>query len=193
MAKRSSSVLKVGLAGAVLTAALVYWLEPQRRTRRRRAIDFQKEVHVNAHVEEVFGFFSRFENFPRIMSHVREVVALGDSGRRWRWSVSGPAGLTVSWDAEITQYERNRVIAWKSLGSMIRNAGIVRFEPEGNGTRLRLRMSYHPPGGVMGHALVTALGVNPQQQLDQDLMDFKSFLESDGKEAAGNPEPARPA
>lgn len=189
-ALRSVTGAGAGLVGAGLLLRSVTNLPTTRLVgigAGRRAIDFQKELYVGAPVEEVFGFFNRFENFPKIMSHVREVVPLGADGRRWRWSVSGPAGLTVSWDAEVTQYERNRVIAWKSLGSMIRNAGIVRFEPEGNGTCLRIRLSYNPPGGAMGHAVVTALGANPKQQLDQDLITFKSFIEAE------RTEPARPS
>jgi hypothetical protein len=39
----------------------------------RRAIDVRKDIHVGAPPDEVFAFFRRFENFPRFMSHVREV------------------------------------------------------------------------------------------------------------------------
>jgi uncharacterized membrane protein len=145
----------------------------------RRAIDLQKTLSVTAPIAEVFGFFSRFENFPRIMSHVREVVRLDEQGRRWRWSVTGPAGTMASWEAELTQFLVNDVIAWRTVpGSMIRNAGIIRFEPQGSATRITIRLSYNPPGGALGHALVTALGANPRKQLDDDLMRFKSLIET---------------
>jgi uncharacterized membrane protein len=113
------------------------------------------------------------------MDHVREVTPRGEEGRRWNWTVTGPAGVPVSWEAEVTRYVPNRVIAWKSVaGSLVRNAGIVRFEPDDGGTRLSVRLSYNPPGGALGHALVAALGAHPRKQLHEDLLRFKSLIES---------------
>lgn len=70
------------------------------------------------------------------------------------------------------------MIGWRSVeGSLIGNEGTIRFEPDRGGTRLSIRLSYNPPGGALGHALVTALGANPKRQLDDDLVRFKSLLE----------------
>lgn len=145
----------------------------------RRAIDLQKDLFVDAPVEEVFAFFKRFENFPKFMSHVREVAPHGERERHWRWSVTGPAGVPVTWDAEVTEYASNQVIAWKSVaGSPVGHAGIVRFQPDRGGTRLSIQLSYNPPGGAIGHALISALGADPKKQLDDDLLRFKSLLET---------------
>lgn len=145
----------------------------------RRAIDLRKDVHVKAPVAEVFAFFAQFENFPRFMSHVREVVHLGDQDGRWRWTVTGPAGLKVTWEAQETYHVENQLIAWESVeGSVVENLGSIRFEPSAGGTRLSIRISYNPPGGAIGHALVTALGANPRRQLDDDLVRFKSLIET---------------
>lgn len=143
-----------------------------------RAVDIQKSIHVEAAVEEVFDFFSRLENFPRFMSHVREVVR--QDWNRWRWTVSGPAGIPVSWEAVVTDQIPNELIAWQSVeGSSIRNSGRVRFLEEGTGTRIDIRMSYNPPGGRIGHALASALGANPKKQMDDDMVRFKSLLENE--------------
>lgn len=145
----------------------------------RRAVDIRKSIYVNAPVEEVFDFFSRLENFPRFMQHVRQVRPLGQNGRQWRWTVDGPAGMRISWDADVTEWIPNRMIAWKSVeGSPIRNAGSVRFESQDGGTRIGIRLSYNPPGGRVGHALSSALGANPRRQLDDDMVRFKSLLET---------------
>jgi len=144
-----------------------------------RAIDLQKHIYVHAPVEEVFGYFSEFENFPRFMTHVRSVSPQDEQGHRWRWSVTGPGGVPVSWDAELTECVPNEVIAWESVrGSILQNAGRIRFEPDREGTRIGVRISYNPPGGAIGHAIVTALGKNPKQQLDDDMIRFKSLLET---------------
>ena len=154
----------------------------------RRAIDLQKDLQVNAPVEEVFAFFSRFENFPRFMSHVREVTHLGDQDGRWRWTVTGPVGLPVTWDAQETYHVENQLIAWESVeGAAIENLGSIRFEPSAGGTRLSVRISYNPPGGAIGHALVSALGANPRKQLDDDLARFKELIETGKAKASEKP------
>jgi uncharacterized membrane protein len=141
-----------------------------------RAIDIRKDINVNAPVEEVFAYFSQFENFPKFMKHVREVVPRGQG--RWRWSVDGPAGVPISWDAEITQCIPNKLIAWRSVeGSIVRTAGIVRFDPERRGTRIDIRLSYNPPGGAIGHAFASLFGANPKKELDDDMLRLKSLIE----------------
>ncbi len=142
----------------------------------RRGITLHKDLHVNAPVEEVFAFWSMMENFPRFMSHVAEVRKL--TADRWHWKVRGPAGMTFQWDALVTRYAPNALLAWKSVeGATIENAGIIRFQREGEGTRLDIRLSYHPPVGAIGHAFARLLGADPKKQMDDDLLRFKSLME----------------
>jgi uncharacterized membrane protein len=149
----------------------------------RRAVDIQKAININAPVEEVFAFYSNFENFPRFMSNIREVRNLGDD--RSRWVAEGPAGISAQWDATITKFEPNTAIAWRSEpDSLVGNAGIVRFDPTPDGgTRITIRMSYNPPAGALGHALATLFNRNPKQQMDEDLVRLKSLIET-GKTSA---------
>jgi uncharacterized membrane protein len=50
-------------------------------------------------------------------------------------------------------------------------------------TRIEVRMTYHPPGGAMGHAIATLFGDDPKSAMDADLVRLKSLLE-DGKTSA---------
>jgi uncharacterized membrane protein len=149
----------------------------------RRAVSFQKTITVDAPVERVFEFWSRYENFPRFMSHVREVrqAASGQS----HWIVAGPAGAPIEWDAVVTKYETNRALAWKTVpNSVVAHAGVARFEPTADGgTRLDIKLSYNPPAGAMGHVVATLFGVDPQRTMDDDLVRLKSLLEA-GKATA---------
>ncbi len=148
----------------------------------RRGIDLVKTVHVNAPPEEVFAFWHAAENFPRFMSHVKEVTPKGDG--RYHWKVSGPAGTSFQWDGEISAFTPNRSIAWRSLpGAMVGNAGVVRFDEENGGTRVHIRMTYMPPVGYLGHIFARILGADPKRQLDDDMLRFKSLLEK-GKATA---------
>jgi uncharacterized membrane protein len=144
---------------------------------RRRAVDIQKTLHIDAPVEQVYEFWSNYENFPLFMSHVREVEDLGQG--RSHWSVSGPGGVPIEWHATVTQQTPNEVIAWRSEpGSMLENAGIIRFVPIGAGTRVDLRFCYHPPAGGAGQAVAELLGSDPRGKLNEDLGRMKALLEA---------------
>lgn len=181
-----------GFTGAVLTGAgatMVLRAVMNLPLRRlfgvgggRRGIDIQKDIHIDAPVEEVFAFFQRFENFPKFMSHLKKVEM---ANGRSHWELIGPGGVPIKWDAEMTRFEPNRLVAWKSCdGSAIRHAGIVRFEPDQRGgTLVEVHMSYNPPAGALGHALASMLGTDPKRVLDDDLLRLKSLLET-GKATA---------
>ncbi|MGH7509154.1 MAG: SRPBCC family protein [Gemmatimonadales bacterium] len=147
------------------------------RMDRRRAVDIQKTLHIDAPIDQVYAFWTNYENFPLFMSHVREVEDLG-AGRS-HWSVSGPGGVPIEWNAVLTEQERGEVIAWRSeAGSMLENAGVIRFSPSGTGTRVDLRLCYHPPAGGAGQAVAELLGADPRAKLNEDLGRMKALLEA---------------
>jgi uncharacterized membrane protein len=163
--------LLVGSAGGVPGAAILPGVD------RRRAVDVQKTLHIDAPLDQVYAFWSNYENFPLFMSHVREVEDLGNG--RSHWSVRGPGGVPIEWNAVLTQQSINEVIAWRSEpGSMLENAGIIRFSPSGTGTRVDLRFCYHPPAGGAGQAVAELLGSDPRAKLNEDLGRMKSLLEA---------------
>lgn len=143
----------------------------------RQPIDVVKAVTVEAPADRVFEFWNNFENFPRFMTHVREVRDLGDG--RFHWVVAGPAGTPVCWDAALTEHTPNEVIAWTSdPGSVIANSGAVHFEPVGpNCTRVSVHLSYQPPAGALGHLAARLFGADPESAMDADLLRFKALIE----------------
>jgi uncharacterized membrane protein len=79
----------------------------------------------------------------------------------------------------LTRQDPDEVIAWRSeAGSMLENAGIIRFSPSGSGTRVNLRFCYHPPVGGAGQAVAELLGSDPRAKLNEDLGRMKSLLEA---------------
>ena len=144
----------------------------------RKVIDIQKTINIEAPVDRVFAYWSHPENFPDFMSHVLEVRRIGDGF--YRWTVGGPAGLRVQWDAGITDLDFNKRLAWKSLpGAVVGQAGVTQFSsnPDGS-TRIDVKMSYNPPAGALGHAIAELFGVDPKHEMDDDLMRMKSFIET---------------
>ena len=140
-------------------------------------IEVQKTICVNAPPEQVYGFWSDYQNFPHFMSRVREVQLEGD---RSHWVVSGPAGVPVQWNAEVVRVEPNSRIVWRSTpDSTVKQEGEVCFEPmDDGGTRVTVRLCYLPPAGALGHALASLFGADPKSEMDEDLMRMKSMIET---------------
>lgn len=181
LSRRSPLSLLLGASGALLFARAASNVEVARLTgirAGRRGVDIQKTMHFNAPVERVFELWSKFENFPQFMAHVREVKKTAEG--QWHWSVTGPMGSPVEFDAEISAIEPNRVIAWRTReDSPIRHAGIVHFEPQADGTTVAdIKFTYNPIAGAVGHAIARIFGSDPKRQMDEDLMRMKTYLET---------------
>jgi uncharacterized membrane protein len=179
----TSGYVRGGLAGLAMTvtgAGLIARAaanEELGALAKGRPFSVERTVRIDAPVAEVYGYWRDFGNFPRWMSHVREVRDLG--GGRYHWVVDGPAGVPVEWDSELTQVREDRELAWRSVeGSTVDNGGRVRFEPDGDGTRVRVELTYAPPGGVIGHAVAKAFGVDPASEMDDDLGKLKARIEA---------------
>lgn len=148
---------------------------PSVAVERRRTVDIQKTLRIEAPLDQVYAFWRDYRNFPLFLSKVRQVEDLG-AGRS-RWVVDGPEG-TLEWNAMITVEAPGALLAWRSeVGAVLENAGAVRFAREGTGTRLDLRFCYNPPTEA-GAAVAELFGADPRAQLNQDLGRLKSLLES---------------
>ena len=142
---------------------------------RRRTVDIQKTIRIEAPVERVYAFWRDYQNFPLFLSGVHRVEDLG-AGRS-RWVLDGAAG-SLEWTAAITVEAPETLLAWRSEpGAVLENAGAVRFSREGSGTRLDLRFCYNPPTHAGAH-VARLFGADPRAQLNQDLERLKSLLES---------------
>jgi uncharacterized membrane protein len=149
----------------------------------RRTVNVQKTITVAAPLADTFGLWSRYEHFPKFMEHVIDVQRRDDG--RSHWTVRGPVGVPLYWEAVETVREQNRRLGWTTVeGSWIAHAGTVRFDaqPEG-GTRVDIKFSYTPLVGAIGHAGAAVLGQDPKRMLDEDLVRLKSLLE-DGRTRA---------
>jgi uncharacterized membrane protein len=155
---------------------------------RRRTVDIQKSVHVEAPVDRVYAFWSTYDNLPLFMTNVRQVKDLGEG--RSRWVVSGPGGRSLQWNAVVTGREENALLAWRSeAGSILNNAGAIRFSPEASGTRIDVRFCYSPPTGRAGRAVADFFGGDPRTRLNQDLGRLKTLLETTVRSESHGQEP----
>ena len=152
----------------------------------RRGIEIQKTIMVRSPVERVFGMWRHVENFPRFMQHVQDVIVDENDANRSRWKVDGPGGSPIEFESAITRVVHLKEIWWRTLPNQrIEHAGMVRFEPVMDGTRVTIRMSYRPPGGLIGHAIAHVLGWDPKARMDDDMVRMKALLEQGRTRAHG--------
>lgn len=188
MRKTGPAAAVSGIAGAALLTRAICnreFLDMAGLGDGARGIQIEKTVHIQAPPEEVFRYWSSYSNLPNFMSHLKEVRDLG--GGKSHWVAEGPAGIPVSWDAEVTQSVTNQLLAWRSVpGSTIETEGSVRFDQNSNGaTRLTIRMRYKPPAGVLGHYVTALFGANPKNEMDDDMIRLKSLMETGKTRAHG--------
>src|SRR5207253_6657136 len=121
MAKRKTlrrlgaAAVFVGTAGSALR-----WL--RKVGARRRRVDMRMTVVVERPVPDVFEFCRDFENLARIIDIPLEIEDFQDGRSHWR--VPSRAGLPTEWEANISKYVPNSVIAWESNpGSPVKASG----------------------------------------------------------------------
>lgn len=147
------------------------------------SIVVQKTFHVDAPLDQVWSLWEHPENFPRFMDHLESVERVGDD--TYHWVARGPAGADVEWRARVVERRPQELLSWESLpGSGIDTHGSVRFENGiDGGSRIHVRMSYHPPGGGLGHVVARLFHDDPRSAMNDDMVRLKSLLE-DGRATA---------
>lgn len=145
---------------------------------RRRALSAHSSIDIARPVADVFRFFKDFENFPRIIGSIRSVVDYEDG--RSHWEVYTPAGATLEFDAVVTKYVPNSVIAWASVtGSPIETTVLARFTPLTASTmRLDVDVSYCVVNTDLGDAVRALVAPRSTAQLVNGLERARFYLES---------------
>jgi uncharacterized membrane protein len=178
---QKSRVLVAGAAVAGVTALDILstqQLSHREGLRRDGTVELRASIAVNRPAEELYRFWRQLDNIARVMSHVQSVR---DDGNRMHWLVKAPNGKQFTWDAQITDDQASKRLAWQSLeGAPVRARGAVDFSalPTGRGTRVRLTFEYAPPGGAVTSSIVHAFKPLTTHALRQDLRRFKQLIET---------------
>jgi uncharacterized membrane protein len=153
-----------------------------RRNVGNLGVKIDESIVVDAPPQRVHAIWRHLENLPRLLSHVERVEVLDQT--RSRWTVKGPAGVRISWDAELINDKPGEIIAWRTTDSaLVNHAGSVTFEPAVGGTRVCVSLQYDPPGGRFGHAVASLVSADAGSQVAHDLAEFKRAVE-EGRLAA---------
>jgi len=177
--------LVAGIAATIGGGAL--WLLWHSK-RGGHGIEMVRRLTVEAPVDRVFEFWNDFENFPRFMSHVREIRFIGAD--RTRWVVNGPEGTPVEWEALVTHRVPPTEITWRTVeGGLVDHEGSVRLRPAGkNATRIKVRMTYRPMDGALRHEMAALFGGDPKRVIAGDMARLAAELPGGpavGKTASG--------
>lgn len=177
--RRSRTILRaIGLGLIAFAAQPLFERRVQSAGEKRRRVSFKSVIDVERPVGEVFAFFKNFENFARIMGGVRSVIDYEDG--RSRWEVYTPSGGTLAWDAVVTKYVPNSVIAWASVPrSVVETTGVIRFTPIGAAwTRLEVALTYRPARTDFSDAVHSLLAPRAGRRLRADLENARFYIES---------------
>jgi uncharacterized membrane protein len=137
----------------------------------------EESIEVDVAVRTAYNQWTQFEEFPRFMEGVEEVVQLDDTTIRWKAEV---AGQDKTWKAGIIEQIPDQKVSWRSIEGA-ENAGTVKFESVGpDRTRVNLVMEVDPEGPLEN--LGTALGFL-ERRVKGDLERFKRYIESRGQES----------
>jgi uncharacterized membrane protein len=174
--------LSISLLGAGLVAASVLKRNVQSLlalSEDSPGFELEQTIRINAPVSDVFDFWAKPENYPKVFSHISAIDKIGEN--LYRWTVTGPGGIPVHWEGTITRTVPNTLVEWKSLpGSTVGNLGFVRVDPNYDAsTRVLVRMFYRPPAGILGRFLAEMFGIDPKKVLDQDLKRLKTLFEKE--------------
>lgn len=135
---------------------------------RRRAVEVQRTVQLEAPPDAVFAWWSHPPRLAEFLSNVDEVRDLG--GGRVEWRVQGPGDEPLTWRATVTALEPGRLLAWRSdADALLSQAATVRVTPTELGAQLDLRISYAPAAGEEEPDVTELLGWDPRYTIDQDL------------------------
>jgi len=131
----------------------------------------EKDTLVKVPVSRAYEVWTNFEAFPNFMENVRSIT---QDGNTLHW-VADIRGRREEWDAEITEQTPDRQVSWRST-SGVQNNGTVRFEPEGEGTRVHVAIEYERgPLEAVGDTLTQAVS----REVERDLDNFKTYVEMD--------------
>jgi len=137
----------------------------------------ENSIVVNKPRSEVFSFVANHENDPKWRPGVLDIARAAGEGQGavYRQGVKGPMGHRISADFEVTAYEENSHIAFRTLGGPVQPEGAYRFEDADDGTRVTFSLSANLRGPQKLMAPMVAGSIRSQVAALENL---KRVLES---------------
>ncbi len=144
----------------------------------QKPIVVHRAITIERPIEEVYAYWRDFSNHPNFMGFIENVEDRGGGITHW---VAHFGRFGAEWDSRVTDEQKNRRIAWRSVeGTRLPNDGVVEFveAPGGRGTEVHLRMRFLPPGRELAQLLAPIFRVTTKTKIAADLSRLKQLLET---------------
>lgn len=140
------------------------------------AVQITESVMIKGKADDLFNLWADLEMLPSIIPDIKEVQKIDELTSRW--VVKGPLGRDYAWIAQITRFDEDRRIGWRTLEGDIKTSGQVTFKDIANQqSEMTVSMLYVPPAGKVGDIASQVLE-NPREKISDSLRDFKAFAEN---------------
>ncbi|MDQ9170431.1 SRPBCC family protein [Oxalobacteraceae bacterium R-40] len=138
----------------------------------------QESIDVQVPVHTLYRQLTKFEDYPRFLENVERVERTDLTHLHW---IARSADQPIEWDAEITEREDARLIAWHNTNGA-GSAGKIEMQELGAGVSrvvFTVETEHGEPSGL------TAGGTEEEmsQHLTQNLLRLKELLEARGPQA----------
>ncbi len=145
-----------------------------------KGVRIKRSMTILRPADELYAFWRDVEKSPLYMHGIESVKATDTTHSHWVAKV--PVGdVAIEWNSEITEDVPDRLIAWRVEGqSPLGSGGQVRFEQaaDGKGTIVTSEIEYPVFGGMLGAEAGKILGHLPEQEVRENLRQFKQIMES---------------
>lgn len=139
-------------------------------------VQITESVIIKGDVDKIFELWSDLEMLPSIIKDIKEINQIDELTSRW--VVKGPLGKDLSWTAQITRFDEDKRIAWKTLEGDIKTSGQVTFNQlPSEETEMTVMLQYVPPAGKVGDIMSKIID-KPRAKVTEGLRDFKAFAEN---------------
>lgn len=148
----------------------------------------QQSIDVRVPAHTAYNRLTQFEEYPRFMEEVDTVQQLDDTHLHWTTRMSN---RPVEWDAEITEREPDRSIAWRNASGPM-NTGRLEVQALGSdASRVIFTLESRPGPEQVPGSPASDSELEMVRRLKLDLARLKEFIESRGQGGASS-QPAEP-
>jgi Polyketide cyclase / dehydrase and lipid transport len=144
-------------------------------------LDFISAVDVRTSPERAFDYFADHRHVAEVLEGVTRWEPIGGQTRGLgaRYEVEMHAlGFPLASVLRLDRWNRPAEIGWVSESGLIAQRGGFTFQPADGGVRIELRISYEPPGWVIGAVVARRMDSAVRRRLDRALQKIKKVLES---------------
>lgn len=137
----------------------------------------ENSIVINRPRSEVFTFLADHENDPKWRPGVMDIKRASGEGQGavYTQGVHGPMGKRIDADFEVSAYQPDTLIAFRTLAGPVRPEGSYRFEDADGGTRVTFSLNANLRGAQK--LMAPMVGKSMRNQVAA-LGDLKRVLES---------------